>query len=168
MYVVFTLACFTGCVNTLMYTVPVGFGLHDKARRFAWHERLKQATANEAQKKSQAVRLGIKDLIVAMDQGGVKHCQRGTLKQRGHSKKIDRACLWQLFSASVTECTAPDVGGAERPATRADGRKSAGSGVGCGFAHQFLQIRFDQFDSEFLEETPFLVVRSLDQGPAGG
>ena len=39
------------------------------------------------QKKSQAVGLGIKDLIVAMDQGGVKHCQRGTLKQRSHSKK---------------------------------------------------------------------------------
>ena len=46
-----------------------------------------KSTANAAQKKSQAVRLGIKDLIVAMDQGGVKHCQRGTLKQRGHSRK---------------------------------------------------------------------------------
>ena len=37
-------------------------------------------------KNPKPVGLGIKDLIVAMDQGGVKHCQRGTLKQRDHSK----------------------------------------------------------------------------------
>ena len=41
-----------------------------------------------------------------MDQGGVKHCQRGTLKQRGHSKKIRATRLLQLFSACVTKCTA--------------------------------------------------------------
>jgi hypothetical protein len=52
----------------------------------------------QRKKNPKPVGLGIKDLIVAMDQGGVKHCQRGTLKQRGHSKKIAPPCLWQLFS----------------------------------------------------------------------
>ena len=60
-------------------------------------------------KNPKPVRLGIKDLIVAMDQGGVKHCQRGTLKQRDHSKNVRIACLLQLFSACVTECTAENV-----------------------------------------------------------
>ena len=41
-----------------------------------------------------------------MDQGGVKHCQRGTLKQRDHSKNYLLVCLLQLFGAYVTECTA--------------------------------------------------------------
>ena len=63
----------------------------------------------QCKKNPKPVGLGIKDLIFAMDQGGVKHCQRGTLKQRDHSKNIRTACLLQLFSACVTECTAQNV-----------------------------------------------------------
>jgi hypothetical protein len=61
--------------------------------------RCQVSPAMTRKKNPKPVGLGIKDLIVAMDQGGVKHCQRGTLKQRGHSKKIAPPCLWQLFSA---------------------------------------------------------------------
>ena len=60
----------------------------------------------ERKKNPKPVGLRIKDLIVAMDQGGVKHCQRGTLKQRDHSKNDRRACLLRLFSACVTKCAA--------------------------------------------------------------
>ena len=44
------------------------------------------AFETKRKKNPKPVGLRIKDLIVAMDQGGVKHCQRGTLKQRDHSK----------------------------------------------------------------------------------
>ena len=60
----------------------------------------------KGKKNPKPVGLGIKDLIVAMDQGGVKHCQRGTLKQRDHNKNDQQACLLQLFGAYVTKCAA--------------------------------------------------------------
>ena len=86
-----------------------GHFLRVSALRFSRNERFEVCNNRPEMKRKKnpkPVGLRIKDLIVAMDQGGVKHCQRGTLKQRDHNKNVQAACLLQLFSAYVTKCAA--------------------------------------------------------------